>query len=209
MPKRSLTNRTIEVILLESDKHLWEKFEIVRVKPIYARNVLLPKNIAVLATADMVNKYSQKMESAKKEREKRAAWFQWLLQNIEKDWGLVFTGKVNKDANLYAKIDASNIAELIKSVYSVDVEEHFFKMKKKITTIWDYVVPFIYKDIKWDISVKVLAENPEDIEKKSKAKHTETVEAEEKVEDKKEDKKSEDIKEEESEEKKVEKTMAD
>jgi len=209
MPKRSLTNRTIEVILLESDKHLWEKFEIVRVKPIYARNVLLPKNIAVLATADMVNKYSQKMESAKKEREKRAAWFQWLLQNIEKDWGLVFTGKVNKDANLYAKIDASNIAELIKSVYSVDVEEHFFKMKKKITTIWDYVVPFIYKDIKWDISVKVLAENPEDIEKKSEAKHAETVEAEEKVEDKKEDKKSEDIKEEESEEKKVEKTMAD
>ena len=209
MPKRSLTNRTIEVILLESDKHLWEKFEIVRVKPIYARNVLLPKNIAVLATADMVNKYSQKMESAKKEREKRAAWFQWLLQNIEKDWGLVFTGKVNKDANLYAKIDASNIAELIKSVYSVDVEEHFFKMKKKITTIWDYVVPFIYKDIKWDISVKVLAENPEDIEKKSEAKHAETVEAEEKVEDKKEHKKSEDIKEEESEEKKVEKTMAD
>lgn len=209
MPKRSLTNRTIEVILLESDKHLWEKFEIVRVKPIYARNVLLPKNIAVLATADMVNKYSQKMESAKKEREKRAAWFQWLLQNIEKDWGLVFTGKVNKDANLYAKIDASNIAELVKSLYSVDVEEHFFKMKKKITTIWDYVVPFIYKDIKWDISVKVLAENPEDIEKKSEAKHAETVEAEEKVEDKKEDKKSEDIKEEESEEKKVEKTMAD
>jgi len=74
MAKRSLINRTIEVILLESDKHLWEKFEIVRVKPIYARNVLLPKNIAVLATADMVNKYSQKMESAKKEREKRAAW---------------------------------------------------------------------------------------------------------------------------------------
>ena len=91
----------------------------------------------------------------------------------------------------------------------MDVEEHFFKMKKKITTIWDYVVPFIYKDIKWDISVKVLAENPEDIEKKSEAKHAETVEAEEKVEDKKEDKKSEDIKEEESEEKKVEKTMAD
>ncbi len=206
MAKRSLINRTIEVILLESDKHLWEKFEIVRVKPIYARNVLLPKNIAVLATADMVNKYSQKMESAKKEREKRAAWFQWLLQNIEKDWGLVFTGKVNKDANLYAKIDASNIAELVKSLYSVDVEEHFFKMKKKITTIWDYVVPFIYKDIKWDISVKVLAENPEDIEKKFKPKKVETAETEEKVEDKKEDKKSEEVKEEKVEEKAEEAT---
>jgi len=180
MPRRSLINRTIEVILLESDKHLWEKFEIVRVKPIYAKNVLLPKNIAVLATADMINKYAQKMESAKKEREKKASGFQWLLQNIEKDWGLVFTGKVNKDATLYAKIDASNIAELIKSLYGVEVEDHFFKMKKKITTIWDYMVPFIYKDIKWDISVKIVAENPEDVEKKFKAKN---IEVEEKVEE--------------------------
>jgi hypothetical protein len=79
-------------------------------------------------------------------------------------------------------------------------------MKKKITTIWDYVVPFIYKDIKWDISVKVLAENPEDIEKKFKPKKVETAEIEEKVEDKKEDKKSEEVKEEKVEEKAEEAT---
>lgn len=168
MARRSLINRTIEVILLESDKHLGEKFEIVRVKPIYARNILLPKNLAVLATADMVNKYSQKMEAATKEREKRAAGFQWLLQNIEKDWWLIFAGKVNKDATLYAKIDASNIAELVKTKYGLNVEDHFFKMKKKITTVWDYLVPFMYKDISGDVLVKVIAENPEDIEKKFK-----------------------------------------
>ncbi len=178
MPRRSLANRTIEVILLEANKHLWEKFEIVKVKPIYARNVLLPKNMAVLATADMVNKYAQKMQAAQKERENKASWFQGLLQNIEKDGGLVFTGKVNKDATLYAKIDASNIADLVKSVYSVEVEDHFFKMKKKITTIWEYVVPFMYKDIKGDVFVKVVAENPEDIEKRFKpvVKKEETAE---------------------------------
>lgn len=168
MALRKLENRTIDVILLDSNKHLWEKFEVVRVKPIYARNVLLPKNMAVLATADMVNKYSQKMEAAKKERDNKAEGFQGLLQNIEKDWGLVFTWKVNKEATLYAKIDVADVCNLVKSTYKVEVEEHFFKMKKKITTIWDYVVPFMYKDIKWDISVKILAENPEDIEKRFK-----------------------------------------
>lgn len=168
MALRKLENRTIDVILLDSNKHLWEKFEVVRVKPIYARNVLLPKNMAVLATADMVNKYSQKMEAAKKERDNKAEGFQGLLQNIEKDWGLVFTWKVNKEATLYAKIDVADVCNLVKSTYKVEVEEHFFKMKKKITTIWDYVVPFMYKNIKWDISVKILAENPEDIEKRFK-----------------------------------------
>ena len=65
-----------------------------------------------------------------KRKRKRAAWFQWLAK-YWKDWGLYLL-KVAKDANLYAKIDASNIAELIKSLYSVDVEEHFFKMKRKL-----------------------------------------------------------------------------
>lgn len=185
MPRRKLENRTIEVILLESNKHLGEKFEIVRVKPIFARNVLLPKNMAVLATADSVNKYSQKIKASEKERALKAEGFKWLLSNIEKDWGLVFTGKVNKDGTLYAKIDEADIAKLVKETYKVDVEDHFFKMKKKITTIWDFVVPFLYKDIKWDIAVRVNAENPEVIEKKEKVVVKEETPAEENKEEEK------------------------
>lgn len=192
MPRRKLENRTIEVILLESNKHLGEKFEIVRVKPVFARNVLLPKNMAVLATANMVNRYSQKIKAAEKERVAKAEWFKWLLANIEKDGWLVFTGKVNKDGTLYAKIDESDIAKLVKETYKLDVEDHFFKMKKKITTIWDFVVPFLYKDIKWDIAVKVNAENPEVIEKKEKVKVVEETPAEEvREESKGEEKKGE------------------
>jgi len=188
MPRRKIENRTIEVILLESNKYLWERFEIVRVKPIFARNVLLPKNMAVLATANMVNRYSQKIKASEKERALKAEWFKWLLSNIEKDGGLVFTWKVNKDGTLYAKIDESDIAKLVKETYKVDVEDHFFKMKKKITTIGDFTVPFLYKDIKWDILVKVNAENPEVIEKKEKVVVREEAPAEEnKEEEKKEE----------------------
>jgi len=186
MPRRKLENRTIEVILLESNKHLGEKFEIVRVKPIFARNVLLPKNMAVLATANMVNRYSQKIKATEKERAAKAEWFKWLLASIEKDGGLVFTCKVNKDGTLYAKIDEADIAKLIKETYKMDVEDHFFKMKKKITTIGDFVVPFLYKDIKWDIAVRVVSENPEVIEKKEKVKVVEEQKEQEweKVEEK-------------------------
>ena len=191
MPRRKLENRTIEVILLESNKHLGERFEIVRVKPVFARNVLLPKNMAVLATANMVNRYSQKIKAAEKERVAKTEWFKWLLASIEKDGGLVFTGKVNKDGTLYAKIDESDIAKLVKETYKLDVEDHFFKMKKKITTIGDFVVPFLYKDIKWDIAVKVNAENPEVIEKKEKV-----VVKEEPVEENKEEANEEEKKEE-------------
>lgn len=194
MPRRKLENRTIEVILLEANKHLWEKFEAIRVKPIYARNVLLPKNMAVLATADAVNKYAQKMEAATKARKLRAEGFQGLLSAIQKDGGISFTGKVNKEGTLYAKIDESDITKLIKEKYKADVEEHFFKLKKKITSVGNYNVPFMYKELKWDIAIKVLAENPEVIEKKFKVKIVEETEEgteEENKEAKKEAKKVE------------------
>jgi hypothetical protein len=58
-------------------------------------------------------------------------------------------------------------------------------MKKKITTIGDFVVPFLYKDIKWDIAVRVNAENPEVIEKKEKVKVVEETPAEENKEEEK------------------------
>ncbi len=191
MPRRKPENRTIEVILLESNKHLWERFEKVKVKPIYARNVLLPKNMAVLATKDMVNKYAQKIETAEKERKLKAEWFQGLLVNIQKDGGITFTGKVNKEGTLYAKIDEADIAKLIKDTYKVDVEDHFFKLKKKITSVGDYNVPFIYKELKGDLLVKVLAENPDVVEKKVKEEVVEETKEDDNKEETKEDDKSE------------------
>ena len=85
MPKRKLENKTIEVILLQSDKHLGEKFEIVRVRPIFARNVLLPKNMAVLADSNNKNKFAQKMVAAEAERKKKAAGLDDLFVKLHSD----------------------------------------------------------------------------------------------------------------------------
>jgi hypothetical protein len=116
------------------------------------------------------------------------------LSSIQKDGGITFTGKVNKEGTLYAKIAESDITKLVKETYKADVEEHFFKLKKKITTIGNYSVPFMYKELKGDIAIKVLAENPEVIEKKFKVKVVEEVEEGTEEEDKKDETKKEDKK---------------
>jgi len=97
MPKRKLENSTIEVILLQQNKHLGEKYEVIRVKPIFARNVLLPQNIVVLADKANLHKYQQKMLSAKKDLAKKAAGFEDLLMKIQADNGLKFEKKANKE----------------------------------------------------------------------------------------------------------------
>jgi large subunit ribosomal protein L9 len=160
MPKRKTENATIEVILLAADKHLGEKYEKVRVKPIFARNVLLPHNKAVLATPMNINNYRQKMESAQKEIEKKATDLKDLFTKIEEANGLLFVVKVNDEGGLYAKIDENDIVKKIAEDYKIDVPSHLFKMKKKITETGTYKVAFLYKEMKIDVQISVEAETP-------------------------------------------------
>ncbi|MBP7841621.1 50S ribosomal protein L9 [Patescibacteria group bacterium] len=160
--------------MLHADKHLGEKYEKVKVKPIFARNVLLPKAIAILATSVNLNNYKQKMEAADKERSNKASSLQNLFAKIQADDGLTITRKVNKEGTLYAKVHEEDIVKEIADKYSIDTETHLFKMKKKITEPGSYIVPFIYKELKAEVRVEVVGEE----EAKVKEEKTEEVVAE-------------------------------
>lgn len=182
MPRRKLENKTIEVILLVNDKHLGEKYEIVRVRPIYARNILLPQNLAVLADSVNQNAYGQKMKAATIEREKKAQSLDEVFVKIQEAGGITLVRKANKDHTLYAKVDEHDIIATIKELHGVEIEAHFFKMKKKLTTIGQFTIPFLYKTLKKELVVNIEADPEEEKKhKKWEEKVEETVEGEEKV----------------------------
>ena len=170
MPRRTAKNRNIEVILLQDDRYLGEKYEIVNVKPIYARNVLLPNNIAVLADKANKNKYEQKMQAAVAARANKAAGLEDLLTKMTENGGVTIVRKVNKDRVLYAKVNEADIAEAIKETYGVEIESHYSKLKKKINEAGTFSVPFLYKDMKREITVVVAPEVDEKAEEKKEVK---------------------------------------
>lgn len=171
--KPARIDRRINVILLESNKHLWEKYEVVKVKAIFAKNVLFAKGLAVLADKDALFGYKTKMESAIKNKEKKTESYAWVFDKIAQDNGLVFVMKANEKGVLYEKIDPTHIANQIKSTYGIEVEEHFFKMKKKITQTGEYNIPFQYNTIEKDMQIIIKAEDA----KKSKEETEEAVAA--------------------------------
>ena len=175
MAKRLAKNRTIEVILLQNDKYLGEKYEIVRVKPIFARNVLFPNKIAILADKEAKNNYAQKMEAARVSREKKAASLEDLFSKITADDGIEITRKANKDNTLYAKVDENDIAEKIKEVYGIEVESHLFKLKKKLSEVGTYSVAFAYNDLKIEITVKILGEVDKNVKKEEEKEEVKEV----------------------------------
>ena len=175
MAKRLSVNRTIEVIMLQNDKHLGEKYEIVRVKPIFARNVLFPNKIAILADKQAKNNYAQKMEAAKASREKKAASLEDLFSKISADEWIEIIRKANKDNTLYAKVDENDIAAKINEVYGLEVEPHLFKLKKKLSEVGTYTVSFAYNNLKRDIVVKVTPEVDEKAQKEEKKEEVKEV----------------------------------
>jgi len=197
MPRRKAENKVIEVILLEWNKHLGEKFELINVRPSYARNVLLPKKLAVLWDLHNKHNYAHKMKAAAESRQKKANNFDELFMKIKENWWIKIIRKANKDNTLYAKVDENDIVEAIKETYGIEVESHFIKLKKKLTAVGTFNVPFMYKEVKKEIEVNIEAEV--DLKAKKASEMT--------VEEKKEEvrKSKEEIKAEKEEERKIKK----
>ncbi len=176
MPRRSVKNKTIEVILLQDNKNLWEMYNVIRVKPIYARMVLLPKGIAVLATKETLNKYEQKIKSAEEKSKKMANSFEDLFMKINNDWWITITKKTNKDNILYAQVSSEDIINTIKEIYNLELKSHYIKIKKKIKHTWTYNIVFNYKELKKEFILTVKSENIKNTTEQSKEEKIEEKE---------------------------------
>jgi len=60
---------------------------------------------------------------------------------------------------LYAQVSEADIASRISEIYSISVDPHYLRIKKKIKQTGEYTVPFMFQNIKKDIKVTVVAEN--------------------------------------------------
>jgi predicted nuclease with TOPRIM domain len=57
------------------------------------------------------------------------------------------------------------------------MDAHYLKLKKKITALGSFIVPFLYKELKKEITVKI-EQDPEEAEKLAKKKSSKTAKAE-------------------------------
>ena len=102
----------MEIILLQDMRNLGERGEVVRVKPGYARNYLIPQGIALLATKGNRAYFDQQRKKidARHAQERDAA-----LAIAEQLNGLIVevAKRVGERETLYGSVTTSDIAELL------------------------------------------------------------------------------------------------
>lgn len=156
----------MEVILLEQVHHLGEIGEVVKVKPGYARNYLIPQGKASIATADnkaRLEAHRKELEAAEGERlqeaRRRAALIEGQVYEIARKVAEPEEGK------LFGSVSAADIAEVVNAaVENIDLERSEINLGEgPLKAIGDYTVSvFLHPEVHIDLTVKVVPEAVEE-----------------------------------------------
>lgn len=148
-----MANDKIQVIMLMDVKNIWRKNEILNVAPAYAKNVLLAKWYAVVATSNMLDKLNR-------DKLKKQTWHDDLVSQIEnmiqsiKETGLLIEWKVSPAGKLYAKIDNKTVAQELSKQFNFSVDAAILKCDK-MDHIGEYEVKVVFEKIKSSFTLTI------------------------------------------------------
>lgn len=146
----------MKVIFVKDVKGSAKKGEVKNVADGYARNMLLPKGLAVEATPENINKLEGQQSSAqfKIDTEKKNA-----AENAEKVNGkkVIIKAKAGSNDRLFGSVTASQVADAVKEQFGVSVDKKKISLSSDIKNFGTYsaVIKF-YTGISAEIDVEVI-----------------------------------------------------
>jgi large subunit ribosomal protein L9 len=145
---------TVKLLLKESIKHVGKVGDIVEVSPGYARNYLLPKDLAVEPTPNNVKKIeTRRKEIERLEAEKRSQQAETIkkLEGVE----VMLERRANEQGHLFGSVSATDIAKQLQGQgFEVDADD--VQLPGKLDRIDKYTVKVSFaEDLEAEIKVWV------------------------------------------------------
>src|SRR3989441_1623849 len=146
-----------QVLLREDIDNLGARGEIVRVKAGYARNYLLPRKLAVEATANNMRQIQgERAALAKREAKDRSS--AELQAEALRSLTLKFERKVGEAGVLYGSVTSMDIAHELKE-QGFEIDRRRIVLREPIKRFGSYTVPVrLHRDVTIELPVSVLGE---------------------------------------------------
>ena len=145
----------MKVILLEDVKSLGKKDEIVNVSDGYARNMLLPKKLAVEANMKNMNELKLKKaneEKVAKEVLEEAERLAKVLETKE----VICNVKVGANGKIFGSVSSKEIADAAKKQLGVDLDKKKIVIDETIKSLGTYNVKLkLHAKVTGTLKVKV------------------------------------------------------
>ena len=145
----------MEIILKEYVKGLGHKNEVVKVKPGYARNYLIPKGFAIMANdstkkvlAENLKQASHKIEKIKNE----ALDIAKSIGNIT----LEIAAKVGESGKIFGSVTSLQIANALKEK-GFEIDRKKISFESEVKTVGSYIAILdLHKEVKHKVPFKVV-----------------------------------------------------
>ncbi len=147
----------MEIILREDVQNLGRAGDVVKVKDGYARNYLLPKGLAYLATEVNKKRIVYEAERIVKQRAAEKASAEAEATQLA-DVRLTFTVKVGEEDKLFGSITASDIQRKLAEL-GIHVDKRKVDLPEPIRELGDFRVGIkIHSDVRPEIGISVVKE---------------------------------------------------
>ena len=145
----------MELILREDVDKVGARGSVVKVADGYARNFLLPKRLAVLAT-DANRKIVEQEREAHLRREAKAKTDAEGLANLMTDVTVTFRQRVGENNHLFGSVTAKDIADALEA-QKFHIDRRKIHLDEPIRTLGEHTVALrLHRDV--DTNIKVVVE---------------------------------------------------
>ena len=129
----------MKVILQQDVKGQGKKGQMIEVSEGYARNFLLPRKLAVPATADAINTMNLR-EKAKRAEEARLKAEAEEISGKLKECMVKLTAKAGGNGRLFGAVTGKEISEGLKAQYGIDIPKQKLVLEDPIKAFGSYQV---------------------------------------------------------------------
>jgi large subunit ribosomal protein L9 len=147
----------MEVILRQHVDNLGRRGEVVKVADGYARNYLLPRKLALVATAGnkkQIERERAKLDALEAEEQKVAEAIATRLAGVEVE----IARKVGETEALYGSVTTTDVAAALHAK-GFDIDRRKVQLQEPIKKLGEYEIPIrLHREVAARVKVHVIAE---------------------------------------------------
>lgn len=145
----------LDLILVDDVEHLGKAGELVKVKPGYARNFLLPRGLAQVANRFTLVEYEERKVKLEEEAQQRREKAEQLKSKLDEQ-SIKIEVKAGESGKLFGAITKESIVTAVEQQLSIKISKDQLDLKTPIRSVGDYEVKLnLASQISATIIVKV------------------------------------------------------
>lgn len=145
----------MKIILLQDEKKLGKKGDIVEVSEGYARNFILPKKIGVEASSKNMNDLKLKRANDAKVAQEQLDAAKALAASLEEK-SVVIKIKAGEGGKVFGSVSAKEIASAVKEQLNIEIDKKKLQLSENLRSFGSYEVGLkLHPQVTGKLTVKV------------------------------------------------------